>query len=130
MKLLIKQKYTLIAVLYALFILVMTSIPGNNLPPTFPGFDKIAHMGLYGLFSLIMFLAVNEFSFPSATTQKLFAVLFVISFGVLDELHQSLIPGRSCDLHDWLADFAGAVAAVLFYKLVLKIFMPVSAEGM
>ena len=43
------------------------------------------------------------------------AVLIVSAFGVTDEWHQSFVPGRSCDVFDWLADTAGAALAVALY---------------
>jgi hypothetical protein len=43
------------------------------------------------------------------------AVLIVSAFGVTDEWHQSFVPGRDCDVFDWLADTAGAALAVTLY---------------
>jgi hypothetical protein len=43
------------------------------------------------------------------------AVLIVSAFGVTDEWHQSFVPGRSCDVFDWLADTLGAALAVTLY---------------
>jgi len=43
------------------------------------------------------------------------AVLIVSAFGVTDEWHQSFVPGRSCDVFDWLADTTGAALAVTLY---------------
>ena len=34
-------------------------------------------------------------------------MLIGISFAVLDEVHQNLIPGRSADILDFIADFLG-----------------------
>jgi hypothetical protein len=43
------------------------------------------------------------------------AVLIVSVFGVTDEWHQSFVPGRDCDVLDWLADTTGAALAVTLY---------------
>jgi hypothetical protein len=43
------------------------------------------------------------------------AVLIVSAFGATDEWHQSFVPGRDCDVFDWLADTAGAALAVTLY---------------
>ncbi len=45
----------------------------------------------------------------------LLAVLIVSAFGVTDEWHQSFVPGRDCDVFDWLADTLGAALAVTLY---------------
>ena len=42
-------------------------------------------------------------------------VVATVLLGVLDELHQSFVPGRSSDLLDLVADSLGALAAVLLY---------------
>jgi VanZ family protein len=34
-------------------------------------------------------------------------------YGLTDEFHQSLVPGRTSSIDDWLVDTAGAVTAVL-----------------
>ncbi len=39
------------------------------------------------------------------------AVITVALFGLSDELHQALIPGRACEFVDWAADVTGAVLA-------------------
>ena len=42
------------------------------------------------------------------------AVLLTVSYGVLDELHQSRVAGRVASALDWAADVTGAVVAVGF----------------
>lgn len=31
------------------------------------------------------------------------------AYGISDELHQSFVPGRDCNVWDWLADTLGAI---------------------
>jgi VanZ family protein len=33
-------------------------------------------------------------------------------YGISDELHQSFVPGRTPDVHDWIADTWGAAVAI------------------
>lgn len=41
--------------------------------------------------------------------------------GAVDELRQSLVPGRQCDWKDWLADIIGVtVGLAIFWLLYLK----------
>lgn len=45
------------------------------------------------------------------------------AYGVIDEIHQSFVPGRTCTLPDWIADTIGAfLGAVLVLFLVKKIY--------
>jgi VanZ family protein len=49
------------------------------------------------------------------------AIAFAMAFGAFDEWHQQLIPGRSTELADWVADSIGAavgasVAAIVEWR--------------
>lgn len=69
-----------------------------------PGLDKVAHAGLFGVLAALLRLA---------GASPLAAVAAAIGWGVVDEIHQSFVPGRTPELGDLLADAVGAVAAVL-----------------
>ena len=45
------------------------------------------------------------------------AVLITMTYGGLDELRQSLTPGRSVEFADWIADCLGAIVATTLYHL-------------
>lgn len=83
--------------------------------------DKIEHFGAYGLLSVFLYLNLyfqNKFEilkkFPGT-----FTILIASIYGLLDELHQLLVPGRSADVLDWLADFSGSILAVLIIRYLL-----------
>ncbi len=42
--------------------------------------------------------------------------LFCLMYAISDELHQALVPGRSPDIFDIMADMAGVVFFMLLYK--------------
>ena len=44
------------------------------------------------------------------------ALLAASAYGATDEFHQLFVPGRSCDVFDWLADTTGAALAVGLYQ--------------
>jgi VanZ family protein len=93
--------------LWAAFQLVLTSIPGADLPPL-PGdwFDKLAHGGLYlGLGGLVARAGMAE---GWGRRGYLMAWGGVAVFGGLDEAHQLLVPGRSAEFFDWVSDVAGS----------------------
>jgi len=74
----------------------------------FDGIDKLFHAGAYGVLGLLVSYALGVRSRRAA----LLAVLVSSLYGASDELHQYFVPGRSCDVFDWLADTSGAVVAV------------------
>ena len=45
-----------------------------------------------------------------AAVAVVWAAIFAALLGAVDEFHQQWIPGRSMDLLDWAADFAGGTA--------------------
>ena len=54
--------------------------------------------------------AGRGFACPKAGGERppaFFVLALGTSYGALDELHQSLVPGRSAELGDWLADAVG-----------------------
>ncbi len=94
-------------------LIVWASNHGTVATPKFtqwiPSFDKVAHFSIFGLLATLMVRAVRGRWAP-------WVVIALISvFGVTDEWHQSFVPGRSCDVLDWLADTLGAALAVSLY---------------
>lgn len=92
--------------------------------------DKIEHFGAYGLLSVLLYLnlyfqekivIINKF--PAT-----FTVLLASIYGLLDELHQLLVPGRSAEFLDWLADFSGSLTAVIITGLLIKWFKKIEIE--
>jgi VanZ family protein len=98
--------------LWAAFTLVLTSIPGADLPPApARGADKAVHLALYGTLG---FLAVRAAAPPARPVTTAARILLAIAlFAALDEIHQRFIPGRSMELFDWVADTLGAAAGGL-----------------
>lgn len=74
-----------------------------------PGFDKIAHFGVYGLLATLLCRLGRGWGAAG------WALLAASTFGVTDEWHQSFVPGRSVEVADWAADTAGAALAVTLY---------------
>jgi VanZ family protein len=103
--------FKFIAFIYAVLIFIISSIPQIN--PPFLGFeaeDKFYHFVEYSIFSLLLFLA-----FFTAKTEFfrrnvfLFSCLIGIIYAYSDEFHQRLVPGRSYELYDFLADCLGII---------------------
>jgi VanZ family protein len=91
------------------FTLTLTSIPNPEFGPTFPGADKVAHFGFYGVMGFLFVLWRRETG-SGAAAAVVWAAIFAALLGAVDEVHQQWIPGRSMDFLDWVADFAGGTA--------------------
>lgn len=73
--------------------------------------DKLAHFLAYGLLATLVCRAMG-----SGWRGALVAVVAASAYGASDEWHQSFVPGRSCELADWVADTLGAAVAVFLYR--------------
>jgi VanZ family protein len=94
------------------FTLTLTSIPNPDFGPSFPGADKVAHFGFYGVAGFLFVLWRREVG-TGAARAVVWAAIFAALLGAVDEIHQQWIPGRSMDFLDWAADFAGGTAGAL-----------------
>ena len=106
-----------LAVMVLIFLL--SHQPGDDLPPFFPFFDKIAHFSIYGLLAATVIGACR----PEVRQRRpgavvLAAVLCCLAYGISDEFHQSFIPGRSPSAADVVADTLGALSVALAWLLL------------
>lgn len=88
-----------------------------------PGGDKFAHILTYGILGILLARAWEGGPWSTKTGVLglvgrgpiVFAVLTAGLYGIVDEVQQGLIPGRSATALDALADaFGGGVGAWLF----------------
>ncbi len=92
------------------------AVPGVD---RLPFRDKAIHFVEYGVLGWLCARAAAQ-SWPSVPIRRTFAFAVFVStlYGLSDEVHQALVPGRSSELADVVADFvgsiAGAAAALVF----------------
>jgi VanZ family protein len=88
-------------------------------PPDLPSLvgDKVGHAVLYfGLGALFARAIAGGWFQPLTVRAAAAAVLLSTLYGVSDEMHQLLVPPRSVEMGDVLADAVGsAAAAALMY---------------
>lgn len=79
-------------------------------------FSYGAHGFFFGVLSLLAWRAIvsGSVALPSllATAPLQSASLIAALYGIIDEVHQSAVPGRHASIWDWLADVAGALMAL------------------
>ena len=112
-----------------MILFVLTSLP-SQMAVTMDVSDKIEHFGAYGLLSVFLYLNLsfqNRFKifkkFPGT-----FTIVIASFYGLIDELHQLLVPGRSAEFLDWLADFSGSLLAVLITGYLIKRIKEIEIE--
>lgn len=100
-------------VLLATIIWIGSSRATVDTGPEIPFTDKAAHFLIYGLLATLILRVF--FSGPRAARHVLLAVVLAALYGAADELHQSLVPERSMEFVDWIADTSGALLAAALY---------------
>jgi VanZ family protein len=101
------------AIVWTAAILVVNSISVSDptLRPPFAGADKITHAFMYAVASFTWRRAIV--STRDAATWRVVAGVSLL--GAVDEWHQRIVPGRSADLFDWVADVVGAWLGVALW---------------
>ena len=107
-----------------------------RLPVDLPGgSDKIAHFVAFaGLAFLLSWVWTTRR--PLVPLGLIFALGVAVLYAFLDEQTQRLVPGRSCELADWLADVTGALIGIslfwvldLGYRRLLHVGEPIPSRG-
>jgi VanZ family protein len=98
-----------------LYMALIWAVSSFEIPPgpfdTFDFSDKLIHFCEFGgLGFLVAHATLRTWPDRAPLRTLAVAVLVTSAWGVLDELHQAFVPGRSAEGLDVLADFAGAVA--------------------
>ena len=116
-------RYLLIA--WVAIIIILSSIP--NIPTlkihiakSDFRLDYFMHFGEYGVLAFMAFLSFAEVEFRINWKRFITVAIGLVVFAILDELHQKLIPGRTCSIRDVASDVTGVVVAILFTLLVFR----------
>jgi len=80
---------------------------------------KLAHFTIYTTLGLLLSMAMGRRKFLSR--QTLLALTAGTVYAVSDELHQSLIPGRSCELRDVMIDTGGVLTGIIISMVLFFI---------
>jgi VanZ family protein len=109
-------RYHLPPLLWAAALFAASSIPSDELPPLVGRvWDKLLHAAAFGIFALLIerSLRHQDRSLFLRSRSVAAAILLATLYGVTDELHQMLVPGRFSSVLDVVADAAGAALALL-----------------
>ena len=107
------------ALLYMALIFVISSfeveVPGID---HFPLRDKGIHLIEYSVLGWLCASASSR-TWPSASAWRTaaFAVFISVLWGLSDEIHQALVPGRSSEFADVVADLFGSVVGATGWHL-------------
>ena len=107
------MKFTIVV---SVLIIIAVLIPGNNIPdPGIGGLDKFVHIGMFTTWTIAVI-----YDFNPQRIQFLFVFIAGTTFSLLTEVLQILVEGRSFDLYDIFADFAGLVLGFLVSGPIIR----------
>jgi len=72
-----------------------------------------AHVVAYALLSAAVFCSASRAQWLALPAWRRLSVLLAAVYGLVDELHQSQVPGRVCSVLDWCSDFLGSMLGVI-----------------
>lgn len=119
--------YHLPVILYLIFIFILSSVPGDELPELgFEISDKLIHAGVYFIAYLLFYLSFSNIKKETIVSKNplVFSLFFTNLYAVLDELHQVLVPFRSAEFSDFIADFTGSLLGLIFVFVFQNYFKP------
>lgn len=111
------------AALWAAVLFLLSELPPDVGGGGFPINDKVIHVGLYAVLGGTLAWA----GFRTGRGGMFVFTLLGVSYGALDEWHQSFVPGRDPSVGDLVADAVGIFAGFLLLRFVLKARAPGSA---
>jgi VanZ family protein len=112
-----RQKLTIISLLvYWPFIFILAHIPIPSLVRKAGVSDKAVHFIAYLVLVFLLWFAISPGRKVNWRRASAWWVLLVtVCYGVIDELLQGVVAGRSCDAMDFLADLIGVLMALILF---------------
>ncbi len=109
-------------IIYWCFLFVMTTIPVETIPRLFDTQDKLEHFFAYFILSILIMLSFSiQSRFLSIRRNAvLVSVIAIFLYASIDEIHQMIVPGRYCDVYDWLFDIVGGISGILIISYFSK----------
>lgn len=91
-----------------------------------PYFDKFAHFAEFLILGFLVARAIvwYRYFYGFSHHPRILALTFIMALGILDEFHQSFVPGREISSIDFLCDMLGGIAGLMlgryFYMRIIE----------
>lgn len=116
----LKRYAPVLAALWAIVIMVVSVIPSADLPSlSIWEPDKVMHASVYAILTLLVYFALIKLR-PYRKRKNIVAAGLCILYGSIIEIIQRLLPTRSFDLLDALANSIGCMLALLVILLISR----------
>lgn len=123
-------RYNAFGIVWALLIFFLVLMPGKNMPDThlwnMLTFDKVAHFAVFAVLVFLLTIGLTKqhtyvwLRFNATRT----ALMAGVGYGVLLESVQAVVPDRTFEPADLLANVIGALLGTAFFYFVYKFNLP------
>lgn len=112
-----KKKLIIISLLmYWPIIFILAHIPIPQLVRKAGVSDKIIHFVAYLVLVFLLWFAISpDRKVTWRRTTAWWVFFWAVCYGIIDELLQGVVVGRSCDAMDFLADLAGVLTGLILF---------------
>jgi len=118
-----KQVFWLLPVLWGAWIIYLSLLPGNSGMLTWfgiPHFDKVAHLGAYGVWSfLFLFAAQKTLGYCKQRMWQIVGLLILVGCG-LEFGQYYMHEGRSFEVLDMVANSLGSISGAFIERFIFK----------
>ncbi|WP_394331371.1 VanZ family protein [Roseivirga misakiensis] len=85
-------------------------------------YDKLAHLGVFGLLSFLFMVGVHRHKYFSGTRMRqwFMPTIICVLYSTSLELLQNFSPGRSVDFYDFIANVASTIFGVIVFYIFKK----------
>ena len=114
-------------ILCGIVILILTGLPGSVFPHTKPvvGLDKVVHVLMYATFAFLCIWGYRSQFIANGKTYRtkalfLAAVISILYGGITELMQEYLVPTRTGDWFDFLADTIGTLLGISIFDLFFR----------
>lgn len=126
---LFKVIFTNLPIVYIIFVWVLSSLPADAILDTPFSFDSLLKESLHLIeFGILYWLLAFTFASNRKWNEKvsIVAAVISISYGAIDEIHQSFVPYRSATVIDFVKDTVGVLVS---YYIVRKTYFSLKEDS-
>ena len=118
------NKYLIGSIVWAILILILTLTPGKSVPDlTIFSYDKLGHGFVFFVLAFLLISGLYENLKDSVRKKNAIYIgmLVAATYGFLIEAVQSVIPDRSMEMYDALANIIGSFLGLLLFNIRNKL---------
>ena len=93
----------------------------RNIVTWLPFANSLVHIGLFMVLSVFVLRTLVLSRLVSEPLTACLTIFVALTYGILDEMHQSSIEGRTSEAIDVVSDIFGSALIVVFWLLLKKI---------